>query len=289
MTANRDFDQLVRTWLEAGSTQVSERVLDTVLEQLPQVPQRRYGFRQWLLAPGRRPMLLAVAGVAAASALVVGIGLFAQSIGDQPDISPPTPSSAASDIPDLPGTGNLEGGTYRLWPRSLLSVTLEVPDGWDSYERWAVTIPGASPGSMGLAFWDPVNLYQDPRSSAREPMDPPVGPTVQDFAQALSSHPGWAAETPRRATIDGRESLLVRITIPSEPEIPVCEQFALWYDAADRRSHCVRVPGAVLDVYIVEVRGERIVFSAQYDPGAAPDQVAALERMVESVRFETSP
>lgn len=289
MSTNRDFDRLIRAWMEDGSNQLSDRVLDAVLDQLPQVRQRRHGGWRWLLGPRRRSMFFAVAGAAAAAAAVLGIGLFAPSVGDPPESPTPISSADLSDIPDLPGTDNLEGGTYRLWPRTQLSVTLEVPDGWDSYERWAINVPGTSPGSMGLAFWNPVNLYNDPLSSARGPMEPPVGPTVDDFAQALAAHPGWEAEPPRPITVDGFDGLIVQMTIPSVPEIAVCEEFALWYDVADRRSHCVREPGAVLDVYVVDVRGERVVFTAQYDPGAPPDQVAALQRAVESVRFDPAP
>ena len=222
---------------------------------------------------------------------MVGIGLFTPSVGDPPDSASPVPSAtpSLSDVPILPGADNLEGGTYRLWPRMHISVTLEVPDGWDSYERWAVNVPGAWPGSMGLAFWNPVNLYNDPLSSARVPMDPPVGPTVEDFAQALATHAGWDAKPPRPIIVDGHDGLLVRLTIPSEPDITDCKEFVLWYGVNDSRVHCVGVAGAVLDVYIVDVRGERVVFDAQYDPGAPPDQVAALLRMAESIRFDPAP
>ena len=288
MSSNRDFDQLMRTWLESGSTQLSDRVLDAVLDQLPQVRQRRYAPWRRMLGPRRRPVLFAVAGVAAAAALVLGIGLFARSVGDPPQPPPPVPSAAPSEIPDLPG-GNVESGTYRVWLRAPLTVTLQVPGGWESYERWAINLPGGSPGSMGLAFWNPANLYQDPRSPARERMDPPVGPTVEDFAMALASHPAWRAEPPRPVTVGGHDGLLVRITIPLEPDIPACEHFALWKDAADGRSYCVRVAGAVLDIFIVDVQGERVVFSAQYDPGASSEQVAALQHMTESVRFDPAP
>ncbi len=291
MTSNHEFDRLIRAWLEEGTTQLPDRVLDDVLDQLPQVRQRkrRHAPWRWLLPPQPRAMLFAVAGAAAAAAIVLGIGLVAPSVGDPPEAPTVLPSAAPSDVPDLPGTGNLVGGTYRLWVRAQLSVTLEVPEGWDSYERWAITIPGASPGSTGLAFWNPVNLYSDPRSASREPMEPPVGPTVDDLAQALATHTGWQAEPPRPINVDGHDGLLVRITIPSEPKITVCEEFALWYDVAEHRSQCVREPGALLDVYILDVGGERVVFDALYDPGAHPDQVAGLRDAVESVRFDPAP
>lgn len=278
MRSGDDLDRLMAAWLDEGAIQLPDRVLDDVLDQLPQV--RQVGRWPLLRLRRRRSLLFAVAGAAAVVAasvvfaLALGIGLFATSIGNPPESRSAVPSAMPSTVPDLPGSADLVGGWYRMWPRPSVSVTLNVPDGWDAYERWAITVPGAKPGAMGLAFWDPVNLYRDPVSPGREPMEPAVGPTVEDLTEAL---------------VDGHEGVLVRLTVPTEPPIAVCEEFVLWYDVADRRSHCVEEAGAVVDVYVVDVRGERIVFTAVYDPGASPDQIALLRRTLDSIRFDASP
>ena len=46
MSTDRDTTRIVRSWLEEGVTELPDRVLDAVLDQLPATPQRR--------APGGR-------------------------------------------------------------------------------------------------------------------------------------------------------------------------------------------------------------------------------------------
>ncbi|HSL32962.1 MAG TPA: hypothetical protein VK871_04880, partial [Candidatus Limnocylindrales bacterium] len=41
MSTDRDVTRIVRSWLEEGVRALPDRVLDTVLEQLPATPQRR--------------------------------------------------------------------------------------------------------------------------------------------------------------------------------------------------------------------------------------------------------
>ena len=41
MSTDRDVTRIVRSWLEDGATALPDRVLDTVLDQLPATPQRR--------------------------------------------------------------------------------------------------------------------------------------------------------------------------------------------------------------------------------------------------------
>ncbi len=41
MSTERDVTRIVRSWLEEGATALPDRVLDTVLDQLPATSQRR--------------------------------------------------------------------------------------------------------------------------------------------------------------------------------------------------------------------------------------------------------
>ena len=41
MSTDRDVNRIVRSWLEEGVSALPDRVLDTVLDQLPATPQRR--------------------------------------------------------------------------------------------------------------------------------------------------------------------------------------------------------------------------------------------------------
>ena len=41
MSTDRDVTRIVRSWMDEGVTQLPDRVLDAVLDQLPATPQRR--------------------------------------------------------------------------------------------------------------------------------------------------------------------------------------------------------------------------------------------------------
>ena len=45
MKPERDTTALVRSWLENGVTDLPDRVLDPVLDQLPATPQRRHAWQ----------------------------------------------------------------------------------------------------------------------------------------------------------------------------------------------------------------------------------------------------
>ena len=94
------------------------------------------------------------------------------------------------------------------WPRhpvSQWSIFVTVPDGWRAEDNWAVTGPDDvdPPAGIAVGFWSVRNLYADPLNAAGGTLDPPVGPTVDDLAEALASHPGWTATAPTDVTVDG--------------------------------------------------------------------------------------
>jgi hypothetical protein len=102
MSSDRETTRIVRSWLEEGVTTLPDRVLDRVLDQLPQTQQRR---RWW---PARRHSLMsntfkgAMAGLAALAVAFVGIGLYF----NQPSMVGPAPSpeSTPTLAPTLPPT-----------------------------------------------------------------------------------------------------------------------------------------------------------------------------------------
>ena len=44
MSTDRDVERIVRSWMDEGVTQLPDRVLDLVLDQIPATPQRRAGW-----------------------------------------------------------------------------------------------------------------------------------------------------------------------------------------------------------------------------------------------------
>jgi hypothetical protein len=97
VSTDRDVDRIVRSWMDEGVTQLPDRVLDLVLDQVPSTPQRR----SWW--PARRFTIMntyARLGLVAAAVVVavaIGIGIYGRSNSVGPPV--PTPSLTASPTP----------------------------------------------------------------------------------------------------------------------------------------------------------------------------------------------
>ena len=98
MKSERDATRIVQSWLEVGSTGIPDRVLDSVLAELPSRPQRRS--RRSPRRTSTMKLLLPIAAAAAAIAVVAVVlgGRFlsnAPTVGGPTDSPVPSPSAAA--------------------------------------------------------------------------------------------------------------------------------------------------------------------------------------------------
>jgi hypothetical protein len=99
MSTERDVTRIVRSWLEEGVTALPDRVLDTVLDQVPATHQRRPS-----RLARRTPTMnnYARLGLVAAAALAVAIGGIAL-LGRPSNVGPSTPPTP-SPIPSVSST-----------------------------------------------------------------------------------------------------------------------------------------------------------------------------------------
>ena len=166
MSADRDVNRIVRSWLEEGATALPDRVLDNVLDQLPATPQRR----SWWPARRFRDMntlfKLAIAAAAVVVVALVGINLLPRSdgVGGSGTSASPAPSPTASPSaslgrspspsPVLFPNGPLPAGSHTIQPfvgpgglcmgqagcteagaeDDSIRITVTVPDGWSGFE-----------------------------------------------------------------------------------------------------------------------------------------------------------
>ena len=98
MNPERDTTRIVRSWLENGVTDLPDRVLDTVLDQLPSTPQRRH---RWQARRFTRMNATLKIAIAAAAVVVVGvIGLNLLPGAAQPGVgAAPTAAPTATAAP----------------------------------------------------------------------------------------------------------------------------------------------------------------------------------------------
>ena len=284
MKTERETTRIVRSWLELGADRLPERVLDSVLDQLPATPQHR--FRWWLVSAFPRPnnrVGLAFAAVVVV-ALVLGFGFLTQpNVGHGPSATE-TPRPSANPI-SMPGASwPLDPGIYSL-PAFPLGITFEVPAGWHScsdslVEQSVCYTPADSVEDTRVAFVLVDNVVADPCSPGAEPLEPPVGPSVDDLVAAISGLEGFDATAPVDLTVDGYPGKGFILTTPRDP---VCEM-KTWV-AADRTNRVF--PGEVNPLEVLDVNGTRVVIVGAYYPGepAGAELGSAVEKIIASVQI----
>jgi hypothetical protein len=216
-------------------------------------------------------------------AVVTMVALFGVSLlaGSVPKVDKPAPSSA-SPAP-LPVDQAIEAGSYVVRSMDVPAFTIMVPDGWRSLGGFAIH-KGELDGSdhVGVAFWTVNNLYADP--CTRTLMDPPIGPTVSDLADAMSNA-SWAQDVRSTSVrLGGREARHIEFTLPRALGCPG-GSYVLWlHDSGAVRY--AQGGGQHFMVWLLDVDGRRVLIEADSMPGAIEADVAALQEMVRSIRFE---
>jgi hypothetical protein len=231
------------------------------------------------IPPAARYGLVAAAVVAA---VLLGVTLFGRgpNTGSDPE-STPTPIPTATP-PPLSG-GLLDPGTYTLVGEDL-NGTLTVPAGWANLGGRGVTKGGDQTFTV-VTFWpfptDFEEVYSDPCQWETSVIEPSVGPTVDDLANALAAQLMRGDAVPTAVTIDGYEGTYLEMSVPTDIDLASCDQgeFRSWAG----RFH--QGPGQVDRVYILDVDGVRHVLIAHHMPDATAADLAEQQAIVDSIDF----
>ena len=304
MSSDPETTRVVRSWLEDGVTVLPDRVLDTVLDQLPATPQRR---APW---PARRSpdmntlTKLALAAAAVVAVALVGLNLLdeagrpavgaaspAPSASPSPSPSPhPTPGSTPAPTPSpLPADGRpVSAGQYYVPVTTTLRAMLDVPDGMTFDGAW-IRRPGDDwpTGSAFNLVWPISNITVDP--CAAEWLDPPVGGGVDALVEAFSTRDDFVDGSIGPASVDGHLGQRLALTTPEDVDFEACvgTQYTDWIATDGGARYRAGGPGQTLDLRIVDVDGERVVIEVYSAPEAPAEDLAELEAIVDSIRFVT--
>ena len=253
-------------------------------------------------AVSRAAYLLAVA----ASLILGGCG------GDpdtQPDPAPATPtalrsthqptSAASTGVPELED-GPVTPGRYRMAVLNTCDVdcpadekpalpTLEVtvPAGWTAATEVVSLFPApgrdtSSPNDPALAlgwtnWW--VGLNSQPCSQvSHQKTDTPIGPTVDDFVEAVTAHPLIDTTEPRPVKLGKYGGTFFSLLGPKD--LSDCYEWRPWEPAP-----YVQGPSNRWDLWVIDVDGVRVVVMTQYFPETPAHIKAELRAMARSVRF----
>jgi hypothetical protein len=321
MSNERDVNRIVRSWLEEGVSALPDRVLDTVLDQLPATPQRRAPWPVRRFGEMNSFTKFAVAAAAVALVAFVGLRLLpgegnigsvpSPSASTAPSASPTTPSPiaspSASNVPaEFPG--ELPAGSYTVAPFSsgvgmchvppqsgctetdadnTIRVTITVPDGWSGIDTAVWLEENKPPSGAALGFARGGWLLSDPCKYIAT--DVPVGPTVADFVDAVAEHPILDTTAPVDVTLGGYAGKYFDLQVPAD--ISNCELEPGNPDAGPiyrpwEPGIYAQGPGHRWHLWVLDVDGVRVVVQSMDYAGTSEQRRAELQAMVDSVQIE---
>ena len=234
--------------------------------------------------------IVAVAGAAALNAFGSGPRLgswFAPGPTMQPtptETPTPLPSSAAGN-----GCAVLEAGSYRA-SVGAIPLTVTVPNAWHVFTLDPIHI-GAS-----TCLEDDDSVKLEVSLASRVPTDAcqwqgihVEAETPEAVTAALAAQEGHETIGPTDVTVAGYPASRFEFSVlDSAGESTACEGFstvALAGTPEDSLEHTLS-PGQTATVYVVDVDGSTLVVAATRDGSATPANLAELDAVVDSLRFE---
>jgi len=160
-------------------------------------------------------------------------------------------------------------------------VTYTVPPGWYSDAGGAV-VKGEP--AFGVLFWGPfTRAYTDSCPSAM--VDPPPGPTVDDFASVWADQPAFNATAPTDIVVDGFAGKLVEFTVPDydEAECPYGDFMLLADDSGD--GYWAQAPSGHHQLRILDVDGTRQMITSFSYPDTSAEDRAAIDEIIASIQI----
>jgi hypothetical protein len=153
-----------------------------------------------------------------------------------------------------------------------------MPPGWSTGSVFVLrddTVP-----ATGLAFYDVGNIYSDPCRWIL--LDPPMGPTVDDLVEAFEESSMFQATPATDVTVDGFPGKYFQVTVPDYDE-ETCAKFGLYQEdgSTDVSPNLwAQAPGEVLEMWVLDVDGTRLVVGAGHYPDTPDEDLADMTEMV---------
>jgi hypothetical protein len=207
-------------------------------------------------------------------------------------------ADGAQDVISLPFLEPIDAGKYFIDPdadpATPLVVTFDVPEGWSS---WLGAVKFTDAGHTAVSVLMIENLVREGCNDL-EPLDPPVGPTVDDLVTALTElEPFEVTQPPSDMTILGYEGKHLELTVPEldftgtpgATEDADCERGLHSWMAPNLAGpfHGYNdEPGRTEEFWILDVDGTRLVLETEVGPSSPAEHVAELQEVFDSIQIE---
>lgn len=250
---------------------------------------------------------------AATGVLLVGLAACSNSSGTSADphaasgaSSPPTTSPSPTRVVEIPD-GPLRPGRYRFvvrgdceraegelveCPRGVadpppIPLELTVPDGWDRWPGVPVIATSDEPPGQGgflVLGWtsNTVGVQSDAcLAESHESPDLEVGAGVDDFVDTVVAQEWFRGSAPADTRVGGAPGRYFTLEGPSAASLGECYEWRPWDPGFFAQG-----PDNLWQVWVLDVRGHRVVIVAHHFPGTSSATTSQLAQMVESIRFQ---
>ena len=229
-------------------------------------------------------MKIALAAAAVVVLAFIGFGVLRDNTGGPPTATA-TPVPTPTATPQILSDGPVEAGTVvaaGLGPSQSTSATLTVPEGWEGFDGSCVlpATGNSAPDGMGICFLEVAGLYSDPCHGSTGAADVPVGPTVEEFVNALAQQTAYDATAPTDVTLGGYSGKRMDLQLPSD--VASCDngEFTPWSGSIYAQG-----PDNRWRLWILDVEGERMIIVSQNFAGTPSEDLAEQQAIVDSIQI----
>ena len=208
---------------------------------------------------------------------------------------PATPGPTTTATPGVsplivPESGTVAPGWYavRTGPWATVPFTFTMPAGWVA-ENGGQTI-SKNPDTSGEVGFNPfvlTDIYAD--ACGAVPGRLATGTTADELLAALRQQSGPHVSDPRGLMLGGQAAQQVDLTVPDELELSSCRIGAfglqIWF-VAPQDKYFVLISDGTATVTTADVGSDRFVLVSQRRTGSSAADVAELDAIVASIRFE---
>jgi hypothetical protein len=299
VSSDPETTRIVRSWLDGGVTQLPDRVLDAVLDQVPATAQRRVTW--W---PARRTPFMSkfvTIGLGAAAVVVavfIGAQLLGSPGGGTGSEATVTPEPIATPEPSV--DAGLPVGTPLAWLDSSLGdvpITITIPaKGWRgdlpsfAFAKDDNANPPDGAAMLSYALSGGWLVPADPCQWDSTMADTPSA-AVDELVVALSAQALRDASAPIDISVGGHAGQSITLHVP-DPMPADCDDGLFCTMAhpaligADSCERTAQGPGQIDELWIVDVDGTLVVIDAAYYEGTPEEHIAEMRAIIDSVTFE---
>jgi hypothetical protein len=291
MSTDRDITRIVQSWLEEGVTALPDRVLDTVLDQVPATPQRRSWWPPRRSAKMNRFTQAAIATAAVLVVAVVGYNVMPRTArpGGPPTAAPTASPTAVQPLTMTPALA-VAPGTYLISDETIVPFTVTVPEGWAIDAAGFLSKSGDSlnGAGAGVAFstWKITHVYHD---SCNWTGTLQATGSRESLATALAAQKGHTTSVSSEVTLGGQPATQLQLSLAADFPISTCDGGAnrLWPDPGPDETGGWRIrPGQTTTVYLQEFQGRAQAALAVVGAAASSADRLQLQALVESIQFQ---